>query len=557
MKFSFFVFLLVAVFSCETYGQLRDDLATPDLSGIKNEMKSQQGKGMDFRSGVPLDAPVNPAEYTVGPGDLLAVSIWSTSPIVLQLSVTPEGSLLIPNIGLVDVRGLTLERVKSKVAEFILKRYAKAEVSVTLLSPRKVTVNIEGMVLNEGKQEVYAVERADNLIAASSAFPTGRLTVEEYSAQVLRLRTDASERKIVVRSRSGVVHYVDLVKYRMTGLGRYNPYLCEGDNVYVPRREDKDNNIAVFGGLMKKANFEFVPGDSLRGLIAMAMGFVENSDPEHSLLTRLSVDGQRMDSIKVDARAIFEGRSPDIALRPGDRLLIPQREELRQNYRVVIEGAVIQPGSYPITIGGTRLSDAVKAAGGLLPGANLKAATLVRYRLGEGLNPQAILNEELLSRRTSVGPEDSSYYLAETALRIKGELVSVDFYRLFVDGDSTENAYVRSGDKITIPLHEGTVYVFGQVIAPGHVTFVSGKDYLYYIREAGGVTKDARDGDTKVIKAKTRAWLDPAETIIEDGDFIWIPKETHYPFTHDVSVWAQIFGIIGVVATVALLVKSF
>jgi protein involved in polysaccharide export with SLBB domain len=224
---------------------------------------------------------------------------------------------------------------------------------------------------------------------------------------------------------------------------------------------------------------------------------------------------------------------------------------------VVIEGAVVKPGSYPITIGGTHVTEAVKAAGGLLPGANLKAATLVRYRLGDEENPAAIQDEQLLSRRTSISPEDSSYYLAETALRIKGELVSVDFHKLFVEGDSTQNVYVRSGDRITIPVHEGTVYVFGQVIAPGHVTFTKGKDYNYYIHEAGGLTNDARGAEVKVIKAKTRAWLDPDETVIEDGDFIWIPKEVHYPFTHDVSVWAQIFGIIGVVATVALLVKSF
>ena len=289
----------------------------------------------------------------------------------------------------------------------------------------------------------------------------------------------------------------------------------------------------------------------------MAMGFGTNSEPEHALLTRLSPDGQRMDSVHVDARAVLEGRAPDIALRPGDRLMVPQREELRQNYRVTIDGAVVKPGSYPITIGGTHLSAAIAAAGGLLPGANLRAATLVRYRLGEGLNPETIQQEQLLSRRTSVSAEDSGYYMAETALRMKGELVSVDFYRLFMDGDSTQNVVVRSGDKIQIPLHEGTIYVFGQVIAPGNVTFLKGQDYRYYIKEAGGYTTDARDEDVRVIKAKTRAWLDPNETAIEDGDYIWIPKVVHYGFTHDVTIWAQIFGIIGVVATVALLVRSF
>jgi protein involved in polysaccharide export with SLBB domain len=385
------------------------------------------------------------------------------------------------------------------------------------------------------------------------------LDVDEYAKQVLSLRKAASERRIVVRSRNGTVHNVDLAKYRATGSGIYNPYLCEGDNVYVPERKDKDNNIAVFGAVVRNASFEYVPGDSLRSLIAMAMGFVPNSDPAHALLTRLSMDGRRMDTVEVDARKVFDGQIPDMALRPGDRLIIPQREELRQNYRLRIDGAVVQPGIYPITLGGTHLLEAIRSAGGLLPGANLKAATLIRGGLRGDVDADAdaIQNEQLLSRRSGVSVEDSSYYLAETALRIRGEQVSVDFYRLLVEGDSSQNVIVLSGDRITIPSHEGTVYVFGQVVVPGNVTYAKGEDYKYYIREAGGLTNDARGSDVKVIKAKTRAWLDPDETDIEDGDFIWIPKEIHYTFTHDVTVWAQIFGIIGVAATVALLVKSF
>ena len=242
------------------YAQRVDELPYPDLSSMKNELKSQQGKLSELRSAVPLDAPIKAAEYFVGPGDQMDVSIWSTAPITHTLEVTPEATLLIPNVGVVDVQGLTLEQVKSRVAQVTAKRYIKADISVTLLAPRKITVNIEGMVLNEGKKDVYAVERVDNLIAQSSTFPTSRMNIDEYAYQLNRLRQESSERKIVVRSRNGAVHNVDLVKYQITGDGRYNPYLCEGDNVYVPGRSDKDFAIAVFGGLMEKASFEFVPG---------------------------------------------------------------------------------------------------------------------------------------------------------------------------------------------------------------------------------------------------------------------------------------------------------
>lgn len=527
----------------------------PDVTTLRSEI-NQQTKVPEMRASVPLDAPVNAQEYVVGPGDVLGLNVWGTSPIERQLTVTPEGTLLIPGVGSVDVTNETLQKVKEKVVRRASQKYLRSEITVTLLTPRKISVQIAGYVIDEGKKNVYAVQRVDDLIAMSNAFPSDRLTVTEYAQQLTRLRSATSDRHIMVRSRDGSMRNIDLVKYRITGNGKYNPYLCEGDNVYVPERTDEDNTIAVFGARVASANFEFVPGDSLSGLISMGLGFADAGDPEHAFLSRLSPDGRRMDTLHVDARAIAEGSGKDIALRPGDRLVIPRQPEMRQNYRVRVEGAVARPGTYPITLANTRLSEAIRNAGGILKGANLKGATLLRFRLEAHPDQEAMSNEQLLSKRTSLSVEDSSYYLAETALRLKREEVSVDFYKLFVQGDSSQDVVLRSNDQIQIPGYGGTVYVFGQVVNPGHVEFVAGEDYRYYVEKAGGYTNDARSSDAKIIKAKGQVWLDPGETSLEDGDLLWVPKDLQYPASHYIATWAQVFGIIGVVATVALLVKT-
>lgn len=67
------------------------------------------------------------------------------------------------------------------------------------------------------------------------------------------------------------------------------------------------------------------------------------------------------------------------------------------------------------------------------------------------------------------------------------------------------------------------------MLSPGHVEFVDGKDYSYYVQNARGYAQDARKGDVKIIKGNTRVWLDPDQTTIEDGDYIWVPKERQYP----------------------------
>ncbi len=555
MRIFLSLFLACVVLSGASRAQMKDALNFPDLNTLK-DLRTQQPKAADLRTPVPLDAPVDPSEYVVGPGDVLALSIWSASPVDLQLTVTPEASLLIPNVGVVDVNGLTLDQLKKKVTLVTSRKYIHAEISLTLLTPRKVTVNINGYVLQEGKKEVYAVQRVDNLIAMSNTFPSDRMTVEEYSAQLLRQRLGMSERRIVVRGRDGSLRRVDLAKYRAMGVGANNPYLREGDNVYVPQRLISDNSLGVFGGVMSGANFEYVPGDSLSGLIAMALGYPENADPEHAILTRLSMDGQKMDTLLVNARGIVEHTIPDMALQPGDRLIIPQLQELRQNYRVRVDGAVARPGEYPITRGATKVSDVIRNAGGLLPSANLRAATMTRMRIHEESTLGEIEREQLLSMRSSLSTQDTSYYMTETALRLKGEMVAVDFHDLFVKGDSSQDVIVRPYDRIQIPGHESTVFVFGQVATPGNVDFSTGKDFEYYIREAGGFTGEARTSEVMIIKAGTRTWLDPSETTVDDGDYIWVPKDISYPFSHYITLYAQIASILATIATMVILIRT-
>ncbi|HXG00725.1 MAG TPA: polysaccharide biosynthesis/export family protein, partial [Bacteroidota bacterium] len=145
--------------------QLPGSLSIPDLLKMRPETRTDvaQITGKSFA----LDAPVDPAEYVVGPGDVFALNIWSSMPVEHQLTVTPEGTLLIPNVGVAQVRDQTLEQVKKTVAAMVARRYTNSEVTLTLLAPRKIVVQISGDVLNETKFEMNSLQRVDNLIATA------------------------------------------------------------------------------------------------------------------------------------------------------------------------------------------------------------------------------------------------------------------------------------------------------------------------------------------------------------------------------------------------------
>jgi protein involved in polysaccharide export with SLBB domain len=551
--------LLVVLFSIVQGAALsqtipsKDGLSMPDLQSLKQGVTSQKS-GFDTWDAVPVDAPLDANEYIVGPGDRFSLNIWSSAPAEHQLNVTPEGMLIMPGVGVLDVRGLTLAQARMMIAGRVTKRTVNAEVTLTLLVPRRITVTILGKVPHEGRKTVHASQRVDDIIEQATEFPTGRMDAVQYQDQLNVFRTTRSERRIRLQRRTGAIVPVDLVRYRTSGLGRFNPYLQEGDVVFVPGRSEADNSIAVFGGTIRYANYEFVEGDSLSTLIGMAMGFPADADPRNALFTRLSAGGLLMDTIRVDALAIAEHRIGDIALRGGDRLVVPKAAMALANYHVAVEGEVRFPGGYPITREHTKLSEVIRLAGGFTSNANLAGAVV--YRRSTEQYSGEFEREQMLSLRASLPVQDTSYYRIESALRLTEEVVSVNFRGLFVDRDTTLDVVLKSNDRIMIPSRQHSIYVFGQVVSPGHVMFERGQAHGYYIQRAGGYANEARESDVKVIKAGTKIWLDPDETEIEDGDMVWIPKETTYPFSHYVTIYAQIAGIIGTVATVALLVKS-
>jgi polysaccharide biosynthesis/export protein len=368
----------------------------------------------------------------------------------------------------------------------------------------------------------------------------------------------ASQRHVVVHHHDGTDQRVDFVRFALTGDAKWNPYLREGDKVFVPARSGADNSIGVYGGINREISVEFVEGDSLKDLVALGMGFKPNAHPERALLTRLSLDGRTMDTIRVDVRPFVDGKTVSSPLRPGDRLVVPEDREFRLGGVVRISGAVVRPGSYPITLTSTRLSEVVNAAGGIAPDANLRASSLLRVHETKDVAAAGeIERERLLSLRAGALLEDSSYYLAEAALKLNGELVSTDFKRLFADGDSTQDVTLRPFDNIDIPSYTRTVFVFGQVASPGHIQYKSGEGLGYYLDLAGGVTDLARKGDTKIIKAGSHSWLEPSKTEIEDGDLIFVPKEITRPFGYYLSTIAQFATVIASLATVILVVHSF
>ena len=132
--------------------------------------------------------------------------------------------------------------------------------------------------------------------------------------------------------------------------------------------------------------------------------------------------------------------------------------------------------------------------------------------------------------------------------------VAIDFERLYLGNDDSQNILLESGDVIFIPAIRRTISMSGQVEKPGLIDYEEGRTVSYYLELAGGLTYDAQKSGARLIRSRTglREELE-GDLLVEAGDEIWVPQKER------VNVWEFTQSTIRTVMealTLLILVKS-
>jgi protein involved in polysaccharide export with SLBB domain len=436
-----------------------------------------------------------------------------------------------------------------------------------IFQSQKISVVVTGAVKNPGTYILNATDRADRAIQLANQydllFKQGDKTdksnqIDKADHQIDKFNPDdiyisdikeKPRRNISLHRRTGEIIKVDIQKYFATKDEHWDPFLSNGDIIFVPRFEDKKDLFAVYGGVNVPGQIEYSEGDRVTDAIQLAYGFTSRAMVDSIALYRYDGDSQPLKEQVISWTQIQAVESENVKLQPGDRIIIPEREDLREDYHVTISGEVRFPGVYPITREQTKLSSIIQKAGGLTQYASLKSSLLYRSETA----PKELHIEEIIGMRGITSLDDTSNFRLENELRLRRGIVNVSFEKLLIDHDTTQDVMLHTGDYIDIPPRVITVYVYGQVVVPGRVPFVQGEKVEYYIKKAGGYTEHAHSSDVMVIKRGSRQWLLPSETEVEEGDYIWIPKNLDKPSTYYLNIIGQTASIISVAVSIVLL----
>jgi polysaccharide biosynthesis/export protein len=512
--------------------------------------------GYDFFENVPstfspvTDVPV-PADYVIGPGDLLAVQLFGSQGRNLRLPVNRDGTINFPDLGPISISGMTFSAARQTIESRVAQQLIGVRASVSMAETRAISVWVTGDARQPGSYTVSGLATMTSALFASGG-----------------VKDIGSLRDIQLKRQGNVVRRLDLYDLLIQGDTSDDAKLLPGDVIFIPPVGD---TVSVDGEVKRPRIYELRGETSIADVIRIAGGFTPDADATHASLTRIEVDGRRIvldvnlteaarngdrlriarlrpqidlgveleghvhragpvawreglrltdvigsvDELKPNADQHYilirrenapdrrisphgadltaalaaRGSAADVLLAPRDRIFVfdlaSGRERIIQQLLqdlqlqsdlghptelVSIEGRIRAPGQYPQEPG-MRVSDLLRAGGGLLPSAYGGTAELVRYVVGDdGSRRTVLVTIDLAAlRRGDAGadlPLQSSDHLLvketpdwreQESVTLRGEVRFPLSYRIR-KGETLRQLLERAGGLTSEAFPEGSVF---------------------------------------------------------------------------------------------------
>ncbi len=384
----------------------------------------------------PSENLATPQNYRLGPGDEVIIDIWGTSEDHLREMISPEGSIMIAQIGPVYLNGMTISDANKHIKNAFSRKYAgmseaETDVQVTLGQVRTIQVDILGEVATPGTFRMSPFSSVFHALYLSGG-----------------INDIGSLRNIQVLRNNKKVAGVDIYEYLFNGKTNGNIRLQEGDVIIVPPYEQL---VSIDGNVKRPMYYEIKPDETIKTILDYAGGFTGDA---YSGMVRL----ERQSGTENELYNIERGEFCSYRLKDGDMITVGTILDRYAN-RVELKGAVYRPGMFAIGRDIRTVSDLIRKADGLTDNAYDDRALL--YREGPDMQLQ-IIALDLKNIMAGISPDV--------------ELKRNDIIEISSIDDLTDR---------------GDITIAGQVTNPGTYPYAENMTVEDIILQAGGLLEGA------------------------------------------------------------------
>lgn len=499
-------------------------------------------KNLTFESSMNLATPQN---YRLGPGDAVNVDIWGASQESITETISPDGTITIEDIGVIQLGGLSVSQAKAKLRRELGPRYQNSKIELTLGQTRTITVSVMGEVKTPGTYTMSAFATVYNALYMAGGpndigtlrnvkvFRNGKLlsnvdvydfllngkltgdvrlqdndviTVSPYEALVnitgkvkrpmfYEMKKTESAATLL-RYAGGFTGdaYTKAIRINRKAGPQYSVFsvgefdladfkLMDEDSVSVDSTLNRYQNMVEIKGAVFRPGMYHVGGQitTVKALVEAADGLTENAIGQHAVMHRMKAD-RTLKMQSLDITGILEGTVPDVELKNEDVIFIASREEEKLDQTITIHGEVNYPGVYRYASDET-VEDLVLQAGGLTNAASLAKVDVSR-RIVE---PEATEAGDTLAftYSFSLNP-DFTIPQGEQPFTLQ----------------PYDEVYIRRSPNYN---EQQNITIEGEVQFAGNYTLSSNGERLSdVIRQAGGLTRRAYPEGAKLLRRMTQ-----------------------------------------------------
>jgi protein involved in polysaccharide export with SLBB domain len=359
------------------------------------------------------------------------------------------------------------------------------------------------------------IDRFENMVEVKGAvFRPGMYNLGEKVHSVRSLIDNAdglTEEAMVSRAvirrmkanRTQEVMSVDL-KGIMEGTAADVPLENE-DILFIPTMAEHQylRTLSIDGEVIFPGTYEYAEKMTVEDLILQAGGLTDNASTVKVDVSRRMIDPAATTSTMEVAKTYsfqikpnfeFDG-DRSFTLEPYDVVSVRRSPVSTELFKVRVEGEIAFEGFYTLQQKNQRLSDVVKAAGGVVPGAYVRGARLIRnMNEDERARMQDVI---AMARQTASGTKDS-ISLDQLTLQTTYS-VGIHLDEALANPGCDEDIELQDGDRLVIPRYNRTIRISGDVQKPNTVAFKDKKNYKYYVEQAGGFGRRARKSHAYIL----------------------------------------------------------
>ena len=350
------------------------------------------------------------------------------------------------------------------------------------------------------------------------------------------------------------------------------------DVLYIPSKKElqEDLTLTIHGEVMYPGIYKYADNETLEDLVLQAGGLKETASLMKVDVARRIVDQRLTTSSDTIAHTfsfalkdgfVIDGE-PGFVLKPYDEIYVRKSPGFYKQQNVHVDGEVLFAGTYTLSKKNERVSEIIKKAGGLSnmaypQGARLerRLTELERKRVAEIMKLQREQREdEIRSQAIKSGKSISD--LKQLASTDNYEIP--DFYPVGIELDkaianpgSDADIVLREGDRLTVPVYNGTVKINGEVMYPNTVAYKEGKGVNYYIDLAGGFSGKAKKSRIYIIYMNGDVAKAGHGVKVKPGCEIVVPQKSMSKMStaESISLISGTASIAAMIATIANLLK--